>query len=252
MVRAAGVAILAAAVLGGGAALGSSPPTLNVRARPHVVEGGRMTTISGRLRGGGVGGARVVLEVRAFPFATGFVPILTSRTHRYGRFTFTRRPARAARYRVVVRHRPAVRSRGVQVFAEPRIVKRRCNLCGVATARPGRHTLRYRFDLHYPAAAYRTESPKRVFFYFGQRNGSGAPPRRLRLVKTVRQAPIRGNATRVRIRHRVHLPRVYGFRLAACTRTSEARDGVGLPGPPGSHGCGRSRIGLRQSRHWLG
>jgi hypothetical protein len=251
MARAAGSILLVGATLAAASAAGQSAPRLTIDARPRVVAGGSPTTIAGRLHGGRRG-SRVVLEARGFPFATGFAPVKGSRLGARGRYAFSRRPKRAARYRVVLRGRPSVRTRVASVFAEPRVLRRRCNLCGVATARPGHHTLRYRFELRYPAAAFHAEAGKRVYFYYGQRNGSGEPPRRLRLVRTVAQTPTGGDRTRVTVRHRVDLPRIYRFRFAACTRTTEAADGVGLPGGPGSHGCGAGHISLRRSRHWLG
>jgi hypothetical protein len=245
---AAALAALAALAVGVPFALGQdAKPSIRATVRPRVVETGAATKITGRVRGGGR--AKAVLEERRFPFTSPFGPTARQRTTRGGAFSFIAHPKRAVRYRVEV---GAKASRALAVYAEPRITDRHCNLCGIPSAPRGRHVLRYRFEFDYPAAAYRQEASKRVRFYYGQRNGGASAPRRLRLVRTFPQRAAGHHATRVTIRHRVRFPRAYRFDFAACLRTSEARDGVGLPGKPGSHHCGAPSITAREARHWLG
>jgi hypothetical protein len=237
--------------VGPGALASGAKPTITARARPGVVQTGAATHISGRVRGGGR--AHVVLEERRFPFADPFAPVAHRRTTSRGAFRFIAHPRRAARYRVeLAGGGSGAASRPVTVYAEPNLSNRHCNLCGIPSAPQGRHILRYRFELHYPVPSYRREAAKRVRFYYGQRNGGASAPRRLRLVGTFPQRAAGHHATTVAIRHRVRFPRVYRFDFAACLPTSEAADGLGLPGKPGSHHCGASAISARQARHWLG
>ena len=81
------------------------------------------------------------------------------------------------RYRVVS---GSLTGRVAPVYVEPAVTHRRCNLCG-ASSTAGKKTLRLSFQLRFPEDAYPTESAKRVFFYYGQRNRSDRPPAALRL-----------------------------------------------------------------------
>ena len=244
-VLAAGAAAAAAAALGARAS-----PAIRAAAHPGVVETGAATKIAGRVRG--AGRARVVLEERSFPFSSPFAPVARRRVTSRGAFSFVAHPRRATRYRLALAGAAGPTSRTLSVYAEPRLSGRHCNLCGIPSAPPGRHVLRYRFELHYPVAAYRREASKRVRFYYGQRDGGAAAPRRLRLVATFPQRAAGHHSTAVEVRHRVRFPRVYRFDFAACLPTSEPQDGIGLPGKPGSHRCGAAAITARQAHHWLG
>jgi hypothetical protein len=253
--RRAGLALLLAGAAGLPAALAvasdrTAKSPVTATARPRVVETGAATRIAGRVRGGSR--AHVVLDERRFPFTSPFAAIARQRTTRRGAFSFIAHPKRAARYRVELVRGSGAASRTLHVYTEPRLTGRHCNLCGIPSASRGRHVLRYRFKLHYPVGAYRREAAKRVRFYYGQRNGSGSPPRLLRLVRTFPQRPLGHHTTAVIARHGVRFPRVYRFAFAACLPSSERLDGVGLPGEPGSHHCGAPSITFRQSRHWLG
>lgn len=225
-----------------------SRPTAD--AKPHVVEYGRSVAIRGHA--GNRRGVAVALERDAFPFDSGFRQISRKHTGAHGAYAFHRSPTQAVRYRVSLPQSSAAASRTVRVFVEPRVARRRCNLCGASSRRTGNRTLRISFQLVYPASAFAREEAKPVFFYYGQRNRSSRPPKRLHLARTVRQHRLAHHRTRVAVAHRVHLPHDYRFAVAVCTRTSMRHDGLGLPGAPGSHGCGDHRITYRESRHWLG
>lgn len=229
-------------------ALGASGGAVTVGAKPRVIEYQRSVTVRGHA--GHRRGAVVALEANRFPFEDGFVRVARQRTERHGAYAFHRKPGHAVRYRVV--RGDAGQSRAATVYVEPRITRRRCNLCGASSSGRGARTVRISFRILYPSDAYPTEAPKRVFFYYGQRDGSSRPPDHLQLAETVRQRRLTHHRTRVRIAHRVHLPNAYRFAVAACTRTSMRVDGIGLPGSPGSHGCGQPRITYRESRRWLG
>jgi hypothetical protein len=232
-----------------GAALGAAAgPRLSVRAKPRVAQLNGKVAIRGRA--GRSRGAVMALQRQAFPFDGNFETVARERTKRHGAYEFRRVPEHATRYRVVRAGSGA--SRAVTVYVEPRFSRLHCNLCGASSAHSGRHTLRISFRLLYPKDAFAREAGKRVLLYYGQRNGSAQPPRRLRLAGTARQVRSGPNRTRVAFEHRVRLPDTYRFAVAVCTRTSMRADGIGLPGAPGSHGCGDSAITYRQSRHWLG
>ena len=224
----------------------TAAPTLRMRVIPRVTEFQRPVAIRGRV--GKAKGRVVSLEADRFPFQKGFQQVARQRTHRHGAFSFHARPGHAVRYRVVS---GSLTGRVAPVYVEPAVTHRRCNLCG-ASSTAGKKTLRLSFQLRFPEDAYPTESAKRVFFYYGQRNRSDRPPAALRLAETVGQRRMSGQTTSVTIGHRVRLPHRYRFAIAACLRTTMATDGIGLPGAPGSHGCGDARITYRQSRHWLG
>jgi len=98
-----------------------------------------------------------------------------------------------------------------------------------------------------PASAYRSESTKRWYLYLALNRSHRVPskkaPKYLLLDRTARASkPVRINATDFQI--------VFTFPFAIdhenvqpfpnfCTKDSEAKDGIGLPG---HHGCGNSKI----------
>lgn len=217
-----------------------------MRVFPRVTEFQRPVAIRGRM--GKAKGRVVSLEAERFPFQDGFEQVARQRTHRHGAFSFHARPGHAVRYRITS---GSATGRVAPVYVEPAVSDRRCNICG-ASSSSGTRTLHLSFQLRFPEDAYAAESAKRVYFYYGQRNGSDRPPAALHLDETVGQRRMGGQATAVTITHRVRLPHRYRFAIAACLRTTMTADGIGLPGPPGSHGCGDARITYRQSRHWLG
>jgi hypothetical protein len=221
---------------------------VTLHAKPRVAqldEGVAIRGQAGRNRG-----VVIALQREAFPFDAGFETVARERTKRHGAYEFRRVPAHATRYRVARAWSGA--SRTVMVYVEPRFSRMRCNLCGASSANTGRHTLRISFRLTYPKDAFTREAAKRVLLYYGQRNGSARPPRRLQLAESSGQVRSGPNRTHVSFAHRVRLPGTYRFAVAVCTGTSMRADGIGLPGAPGSHGCGDRAITYRQSRHWLG
>ncbi len=231
-------------------ALGAPSGRVAARARPHTVSYHEPVKISGHAtRSRGV---PVMLAADRFPFASGPAEVSRRTTGRRGAYSFRRRPSHATRYRVALVNHPSQASRILSVYVEPRVSRLRCNLCGASSHGRGNHTLRFSFRLSYPADTFGTEAPKPVYFYYGQRSGSAEPPKRLYLAETVEQRALDRHRTAVAITHRVRLPRLYRFALVACTRTSERVDGLGLPGAPGSRGCGDRTISYRQSRFWLG
>jgi hypothetical protein len=246
----AGSLALVLAVCVGTPGLGAPTRRVAARARPHTVQYKEPVRISGHAtRSRGV---PVSLQADRFPFASGPAEVSRQRTGRRGAYSFHQRPSHAARYRVALVNHPSEASRVVRAYVEPRVSRLRCNLCGASSHHRGEHILRFSFRLLYPADTFGTEAPKPVYFYYGQRTGSAKPPKRLRHAETVEQRELSHHRTRVVITHPVRLSGLYRFALVACTRTSERVDGLGLPGAPGSRGCGDHTISYRQSRFWLG
>jgi hypothetical protein len=233
-----------------GAAFGAgSGVNASIEAKPHVAQYKETIGVHGHL--GHRRGVVVSLERERLPFDSGFTTVARQRTRRHGAYHFHQVPPRATRYRVLA----GDGSRGtgtVTAYVEPRFIRKRCNLCGASSHESGKRTLRISLQVVYPKESAALEGRKRVLLYYGQRNGSSKPPRRLHLVETARQERLAHHRTRVTIAHRVNLPKAYRFAVAVCTRTTMRTDGIGLPGAPGSHGCGDARISYRQSRHWLG
>ena len=233
-----------------GAAFGAGPGSnASIEANPHVAQYKDPVEIHGHL--GHRRGVVVSLERERFPFDSGFATVARQRTRRRGGYDFHQIPRRATRYRVLAGG-GSRRTGAVTAYVEPRFTRMRCNLCGASSDKSGRRTLRISLQLVYPKDSAALEGRKRVFLYYGQRNGSSKPPTQLRLAETTGQSRLAHHRTRVTIAHRVNLPKAYRFAVAVCTRTSMRTDGIGLPGAPGSHGCGGARISYRQSRHWLG
>ena len=252
--RLAGGGAATAAVAAGvliGAAPAAAMPALSAHISPHVVTYTHPARIHGAIstRHPGV---RVALWANAFPFGSGFGRVATRTSGHHGAYSFARQPSTATRYRVARSGQPSAHSPTRTAYVEPQLLSVRCNLCDRRRRLPGRHKLRLSYSLRYPRAVYGVEAAKRVFFYYGQRNGSRRHPRRLQLVDTVRQRRRPPSQTRVVITHTVRFPAVFAWRFAACTRTSERSDGFGVPGAPGSRGCGNSHISYRQSLRWLG
>jgi hypothetical protein len=248
--RTIGFLTLIALGLACGAAFGAAGSPVSIDARPHVVSYKHAVAIRGHA--GRRSGVVVALEQEQFPFKSGFSIVSRQRTRRHGAYDFHQRPSQAVRYRVERARASSPASRTVRVYAEPWFSRTRCNLCGASSGNGGRRTLRVSLRLVYPKRGFSLEARKRVFLYYGQQSGSADPPRHLHLAETARQQRAPHHRTTVAIKHRVRLPHTYRFAIAVCTRSSMRIDGLGLPGPPGSHGCGDPRISYRESRSWLG
>ncbi len=97
-----------------------------------------------------------------------------------------------------------------------------------------------------PASAYRTESGKRTYFYFGLKlSATGRPsnPKWMLLDKKAKiSKPTRVSPTEFKITlswsFRINNDG-YSFVWAFCSKDSEAKDGINLPG---SHGCGKAKL----------
>lgn len=229
----------------------AASPAVKIRVQPRIVNFRQpryqsATKISGRLLNHKAG-IHVVLEASRWPFQAGFRPVGKARTRKGGRFEFERRPSLATHYRVAV---PGlgIQSRSRHVYVLPGLTPTSCSITGNGrhggcrnfNAPAGIYTLRIAYDFLYPRSVAETESAKPVFFYFGQRDGSRSYPRVLALEDTTYpQLPSGTGSARVVISRSMALPGTdWAMFWVACTQTSAQADGFGLPGPPGSNGCG--------------
>ncbi|HEX3492373.1 MAG TPA: hypothetical protein VHU92_23715 [Streptosporangiaceae bacterium] len=118
-------------------------------------------------------------------------------------------------------------------------------------ARPVCH-IRLRLFVNVPVSAYRKEAGKHWYLYAGlrlARHRTPPAPRTLTLSPTASASrPQRKHLYQfvITLRYRFRIGRHDGFswRVNFCTRDSESRDGLGLPG---HHGCGNKRISARTS-----
>jgi hypothetical protein len=120
----------------------------------------------------------------------------------------------------------------------------------------GRPTCRETWHIYtiVPASLYKAESSKRMYFYFGlnlSRTGEPKPPKFLSLDHSAKIGKVK-RISRSEFERTI----TWSFRIgddgyywlpAACTKDSESKDGLNLPG---SHGCGDRRI--RSSITYLG
>jgi hypothetical protein len=112
-------------------------------------------------------------------------------------------------------------------------------------ARPTCHETWHLYEV-VPPSTYKAESGKRMYFYFGldlSTTGEPGPPRWLYLDHSASISKVR-RISRSKFERTI----TWSFRIgndgyywwpAACTKDSESRDGLNLPG---SHSCGNRRI----------
>ncbi len=125
--------------------------------------------------------------------------------------------------------------------------------CGTTAAPPGHYTWQVTIEYLYPASAFDNEKGKPVYTYYGETVGSRTPPAKLKREQTVRQHA-HGTSTSVfKFEHKVVVPNsAYQYEGNFCTKTTEPKDGFGLPGAPGSHNCGAATIPGKSQPNKLG
>jgi hypothetical protein len=208
-------------------------------------------TISGAISGAQIGDV-ATLFARPFPYTHPFAPIgtpitLASASQRY---SFPVVPALATRYRVKVTRAGTQVGESAVKIVYLTIGGRFTN--AKRCARPV-CTQRLRFIVTVPASALGRESAKHLYFYFGLRlSRSRIPraPRRLKLDTHARVSRVR-RLSAIRFQWRITWSfRIgnhgYNFLPAACTKDTEARDGVGLPG---HHHCGDKSFSVAKTRY---
>lgn len=97
-----------------------------------------------------------------------------------------------------------------------------------------------------PASAYRTESRKHVYMYLAQWYSAKHPARWFYLARTATTSKVKRISSgefELTYTWHVHLRTGQNYWAPlSCTRDSETRDGLGLPG---QHGCGAKRVAAK-------
>ena len=167
--RRAAVAICSGAAVAAALATvdaGASAPTPTLTASRTLVTYGKSVTLSGHAGSAG----KVTLEANPFPFRHGFHTIATAQVSSSGDYTFVARPSHANRYRVLVTHnRQTMRSPGISVYVEDRVLLLTCNLCTTANS-AGSHTLTVNYVAETPPGKVGVRGP--VYFYYGLVEGT--------------------------------------------------------------------------------
>lgn len=237
-----GVALIASALMPAGGSAHTAQTAISISAQTANkpvgslvwATYGKTATISGTTADGQAG-TTVELQKSAFPFSSAFTTIGQAQTGDGGAFTFTAKPTVATHYRVVLAADATSQSSVVTVYVAPHWINLPSGSCaGLSCHRHFANTIVY------PPAAAKREGAKRVYFYFAVRYGSQTiPPSRTRLVKTGRQSSLGGDRYRAGFSVTFPTVKAYYFLWDICTKDTEARDGLGLPG---HHHCGGRSI----------
>lgn len=226
----------------GSAAPGASATASKLQAAPTLVAYGKSVTLSGHV----TPAARVVLEADAFPFTRGYRKIASKRASAAGDYSFGARPSHATHYRVLITHHGnTVMSAAISVYVDDRVLVLTCNLCNISNA-SGSHTLTVDYSAKAPPGDVGVRGP--VYFYYGLVEGT-SPPGKVGLVK---KAALRrnGHTLSYSVSYDVDFPGPpFEFRVVACFKNAEAKDGVGLPG---HHRCGSQTLTRQQYLGYLG
>ena len=222
---------------------------LTIKAGTRVVDYGDTTKIAGRLESG-ARGVRIVLVADRFPFDA-FHRAATAKTRKGGRYSFKVKPKLATKYRVRLASKPARSSRVATVYVDDNARLVSCSFCGgrAAPRGPGHYTFRVTYIVRYPPSI--DYPARRWYHYWGVRKGSKTrPPRRVKFLKTSHAKRLGPGREKLTFSHRYRAPRgAYSFRWTACTRSSYAHDGFGVPG---HHHCGDRAIRYPAYLKYLG
>lgn len=242
------LAVLASAAL----AQAASAPTITIGLHPRVLPYTRTVHIRGTVSTHSK--RRVVLDVSHWPFHRGLGKAASATTDSQGNYDFHGAPALADRLRVRTKDGSA-RSKRVTVYVVPLFTHTTCSFetptgeriaCSDSGQAHGKLKLHFGYHLSYPGDAYAKESAKRVYFYYGQRNGSSEHPDAVAFRKTVKQHGIGHHRTAVHVTLTVHAPSsgAWAGYVVGCTRWSFDADGFGLPR---HHGCGDPTVSYSQA-----
>jgi hypothetical protein len=248
---------LAAALAGTGTAVAAAPApvavTIATKSALPKVDGDTLVlflgdgsaaaaTVSGTVTGA-ASGDRVTLMARKFGVAdySAAGPPVTAAGGTV-KYSFSVRPGLATSYEVQVTDPSGdVTSAARTVYVVP---------LGVATGKAGcgRPTchIKLRVKVKVPISAYATESAKHWYLYsrlFLSNNGKPKPPKLVELDHSAtasKPAKLQTYEFAVTVRYTFRIGNhAYRYAVEFCTRDSEAKDGVGLPG---HHGCGRKWV----------
>jgi hypothetical protein len=237
-----GLAVAASALLpaGGFARTGATTISISAQTANAPVGGltwatfGKTAQISGNTSDAQAGTA-VELQKSSFPFSAGFTAADETQTGTGGSYSFTTKPTLATRYRVALVSDPLSQSSTVTVYVAAKWINLPTRTCSGFSCHK-----QFGNRVVFPAAVAKQESTKRVYFYFGVRYGSQTtPPTRVRLDGTGRLHKLRGHTYRTGFSVTFSTVQAYYYEWVICTRDSEARDGLGLPG---HHSCGGRSI----------
>lgn len=205
---------------------------------------------------GAVAGARAgdVVSLLAEPFGKhSFTPTgqaATLATSGSGSYGFKVQPALATRYKIQISTDSAVdvTSASATVYVMPGGTgSRTTKVCH-------RGTCRYFYTVTsvLPASAYRTESAKHLYLYLAQWKSGKHRARwyyRSAASGASKPARVNGHEHRETLTWRFSLSHGTHFAIAACSKDTERKDGIGLPG---HHFCGARRLSVRQATGYLG
>jgi hypothetical protein len=194
-------------------------------------------TISGSVTGAANGDV-ATLFARPFPFkhrAAAIARMTLSTSPQ--RYSFTITPTVATRYHVKVSGTHVGTSPVQIVYVATSGHFSNAKACGRPVC-----TQKLRFTVVVPASAIKREGAKHLYFYFGIRLGAISippPPTRLRLdthAKVTRVGRLSATEFRWRVTWSFRIGNhSYNFLPGVCTKDTESKDGIGLPG---HHGCG--------------
>jgi hypothetical protein len=205
---------------------------------------------------GTVAGARAgdVVSLLAEPFgrhsyhATGHT--VTLGRNGSVRYAFTVQPARATRYEVRVLTRATLDA--TSPTAAVYVIPGGSGTFPAKKCRRGACTYSYTVTVVLPAPVYRTESAKHEYLYLAQWRAGRHPARwYYQSAASSASKPVRvnGHEYKQKLTWRFSLSRGTQFAIAACSKDTEAKDGIGLPG---HHFCGLRRLSIRQATGYLG
>lgn len=242
-----GLAVLVAASVPAGSAAHTSSTGISITAKTsnQPIGGlvyaifGQKATISGNTADA-VSGETVELQQSTFPFSSAFTTAAQTTTGSGGAYSFTTKPRLATRYRVVLASDSTSQSPVVTVYVGAHWISLRTAPCSGSICHE-----HFGVRVVYPAAVAKREARKPAYFYFGQHYGSR--PTRVKFVKTGRQRR-RGHTYRTGFS--VSFSSAVYWQWEICTKDTEARDGLGLPG---HHHCGdRSIPSSAIQKGWIG
>ncbi len=226
---------------GGNARIAGTAITIGVQTSNKPLGGltwatyGKTAQVSGTTADGQAG-TSLELQKSAFPFSAGFSTVGQTTTGSGGSYSFTTKPTVATRYRVVIASDTTSQSSVATVYVDGDWINLPTHACGGLSCHE-----HFANTIIFPAAVARHEGAKRAYYYFGVRYGSQTtPPTSVKLVKSGRLRHLSG--TRYRAGFSVTFPTVqayYYYYWLICTKDTEARDGLGLPG---KHHCGARSI----------
>jgi hypothetical protein len=207
-------------------------------------------TISGSVSGA-TSGEVAALYTQAFPFKSKPAPsgktvALTGTASQS--YRFTEKPTVATRYTVRVLPSSSSSSAVATSAAKTVYVVTNKGLHSHFKCSPSVCHETARITIKLPASAYKTEASKKVYFYLGVKlSATGTPGKVTSLKLTTATISKASKVSATEFEHTISFSvRVNGeaaaWEFAWCTKDTEAKDGINLPG---HHGCGDKKINAK-------